>query len=330
VAYVGSSGINVMDYSHNVNSARLASPSNPINGITTNTTANVNARVPYLGFTAQGLQQNGFDGVYNYNSLQTTVRKQFSKGHAFQAAYTWSRNLSNVGFGAANVNDPNNKDTQYGPTYYSRPHRFIVSYQYELPFKAEGALGKLVGGWSVSGLTLAQQGNPLTLQDSRGGTVYLGSNPSTVEKGSSTAQLCAGKTYADILTQGSVKDRLGSASNPSATRFFNGSAFCAPRVIGDDGLATDWGTTGIGIVLGPGQFNTDFSVTKMTRISERETLQFRAEFFNLFNHPQFANPISAPNQIGGGGLLVNNAQFGVISSTSVNPRLIQFALRLQF
>jgi Carboxypeptidase regulatory-like domain/TonB-dependent Receptor Plug Domain/TonB dependent receptor len=330
VTYVGSSGINIMDYSHNINSAHLASPSNPINGITTNTAANANARVPYLGFTAQGLQQNGFDGVYNYNSLQATVRKQFSRGHAFQAAYTWSKNLSNVGFTAANVNDPNDMQRQYGLTPYSRPHRFVVSYQYELPFKAGGALGKLVQGWSVSGMTLAQQGTPLTLQDSRGGTVYLGGNPSSVEKGSSTAQLCAGKTYNDILTQGSVKDRLGSSANPSATRFFNSSAFCAPRVIGDDGTATDWGNTGIGIVLGPGQFNTDFSATKMTKIGERQSLQFRAEFFNLFNHAQFSNPSSAPTQIGGGGLLVNNALFGVITSTSVNPRLIQFALRLQF
>jgi hypothetical protein len=320
-----------MDYSHNVNSARLASASKPINGITTNTTANANARVPYLGFTAIGLQQNGFDGVYNYNSLQTTVRKKFSKGHAFQAAYTWSKNLSNVGFTSANVNNPNDMQQQYGPTYFSRPHRFVVSYQYDLPFKAEGALGKFVQGWSVSGLTLAQQGTPLTLQDSRGGTAYLGTNPSSVEKGSSTATLCSGASYDKILTQGSVKDRLGSVANPSATRFFNSTGvFCAPRVIGDDGLATDWGTTGVGIVLGPGQFNTDFSITKMTQVREGQNVQFRAEFFNIFNHAQFANPSSAANQINGGGLLVNNPLFGVITSTSVNPRLIQFALRYQF
>ena len=135
VAYVGSSGINIGDYSHNVNIAQLASPSNPINGITTNTQANASARVPYLGFTPIGLQQNAFDGVYNYNSLQTTVRKQFSRGFGFQGSYTFSKNLSNVGFNSANLNNPNDMDQQYGQTPYSRPHRFIVGYQYELPFK---------------------------------------------------------------------------------------------------------------------------------------------------------------------------------------------------
>ena len=329
VAYVGSSGINIMDYSHNVNSARLASPSNPINGITTNTRANVNGRVPYLGFTAIGLQQNGFDGVYNYNSLQTTVRKQFSKGHAFQGAYTWSKNLSTVGFTAANVNNPNNMDAQYGRTPFSRPHRFVVSYQYELPFKADGGLGKLVQGWSLSGLTLAQKGTPLTLQDGRGGTVYVGTSSNNVEKGSSTATLCSGASYDQILTSGSVKSRIGDTANPAATRFFNTTPFCAPRIIGDDGAATDWGNMGIGVVLGPGQFNTDFSVTKMTPIREGQNLQFRAEFFNLFNHAQFANP-GAPAFIGAAQLRVDSPLFGLITATSVNPRLIQFALRYQF
>src|SRR2546430_3669416 len=118
IAYVGSSGINIGDYSHVVNNARLASPSNPINGITTNTVQNAIARVPYLGFTPIGLQQNAFDGVYRYDSLQTTVRKQFSRGIGFQASYTWSKNLSNVGFNSANLNYSSDMDQQYGQTPY--------------------------------------------------------------------------------------------------------------------------------------------------------------------------------------------------------------------
>ena len=109
LAFVGSSGINILNYNHNVNSAHIASAANPIvlagnTLITTNTAANANARVPYLGFLAFGLQQNGFDGVYNYNSLQSTVRKNFSRGLGFQVSYTWSKNLSNVAFEAANLN----------------------------------------------------------------------------------------------------------------------------------------------------------------------------------------------------------------------------------
>jgi hypothetical protein len=324
-AYVGSSGINIANYSHNVNSARLASPSNPINGITTNTLQNASARVPYLGFTTIGLQQNGFDGVYNYNSLQGTVRKRFAGGFGFQASYTYNKNLSTVGFLAANLNNPNDLQQQYGPTPYSRPHRFVVSYQYELPFRASGALGKLVGGWAASGTTLAQKGNPLTLFDVRGGTIYYGAAPAgSYEKGMNRAQLCPGMTHDDILTKGSVKDRIGVTGNTTIPRFFNSAAFCAPPALGN---GTDFGNNGIGTVLGPGQFNTDFSITKTTSIAENQSVQFRAEFYNLFNHAQFAIP---PNVAANQTLYSSSPNFGLITATSVNPRLIQFALRYQF
>jgi hypothetical protein len=324
VGYVGSSGINIGDYSHVVNYAKLASPSNPINGITTNTVQNANARVPYLGFTAIGLQQNGFDGIYRYDSLQVTVRKNFYKGMGFQTAYTWSKNMSNVGFNSSNLNNPQDMGQQYGQTPYSRPHRFVATYQYDFPFKANGVLNKFVQGWGAMGSTIIQSGNPLTFWDVRGGTIY-GMVTGTYEKGMSRAQLCPGVTFDQIETKGSVKNRLGRTGDPNAPRFFNAAAFCAPPAIGN---GTDFGNSGVGIVRGPGQANFDFSLTKMTRIGEKQSVQFRTEFFNLFNHPQFAIPGSvAGNQT----LYANNAAlFGVITSTSVNPRLIQFALRYQF
>jgi hypothetical protein len=93
--------------------------------------------------------------------------------------------------------------------------------------------------------------------------------------------------------------------------------------------ATAYGNTGVGILPGPGQLNCDFSVLKTTRISEKQTLQFRAEFFNLFNHAQFsapskrsADPYVLPD--------VNSPTSGWIISTSVNPRVIQFALKYMF
>jgi hypothetical protein len=326
VSYVGSSGINIGDYSHNVNLAQLASPSKPINGITTNTTQNASARVPYLGFTTIGLQQNGFDGVYNYNSLQMTFRKQFSRGFGFQAAYTWSKNLTNVGWNSANINDPNDMNQQYGPAPYSRPQRFNVGYQYELPFKADGIAAKLVRGWMASGNVLIQSGNPLTLFDGRGGTIYTGTTPTNgSDKGASRAQLCSGKTYADISTKGRMQDRLGKPGDLSVPRFFDTTAFCAPTAIGN---GTDWGNTGVGIVRGPGQTNTDFSLTKTTPLGEKRSLQFRSEFFNLFNHPQFALPINAGNF--NSSLISSNASFGLITATSVSPRIVQFAVRIQF
>jgi hypothetical protein len=331
-AYVGSSGINIGDYNHNINTARLATPSSPINGFTTNTAANAAGRVPYLGFQPNGLQQNGFDGVYNYNSLQLTVRKQFSHGLAFQGAYTWSKNLSDVGFDAANLNNSTDLWQQYGATPFSRPHRFVFSYQYELPFKGSGALGKAIQGWAVGGLTTIQSGSPLTLFDNRAGSAFGTPGSGTVEQGMSRAQLCPGFSYSQIATDGDVKSRLGSTTDPTAKRFFNAAAFCAPPAIGSDG-SFDFGNTGVGIVRGPGQNNSDFQVTKLTRFSERQSLQFRAEFFNLFNHAQFAIPgyTTAPNNFSNNGpLFTSGANFGLITQTSVAPRLIQLALKYSF
>jgi hypothetical protein len=87
------------------------------------------------------------------------------------------------------------------------------------------------------------------------------------------------------------------------------------------GNGTGYGDSGVGILLGPGQFNFDASLIKNTRIKESQNIQFRAEFFNLFNHPQFANPALA---------LSTPATFGQITSSSVNPRIIQFALKYIF
>src|SRR5215471_19027418 len=92
---------------------------------TTTTSTNVNSRVPYLGYQPAGLQGTTFDAVHRYNSLQTTVRKQFSQGFSLQAAYTWSKNLTNlIGQGSANSNNASDLNQQIGPAEFSRPHRF--------------------------------------------------------------------------------------------------------------------------------------------------------------------------------------------------------------
>jgi hypothetical protein len=335
VAFVGSSGINIANYNHNINPAGLVCSaivttncSASINGQTTNTFANSSARVKYLGFAPFGLQQNGFDAVYNYNSLQTTIRKNFSRGIGFQASYTWSKNLSNVGFDAANLNLTTDMWQQYGQTPYSRPHRFVVSYQYELPFKFDNKiLQNSIGGWNVSGLTTFQSGNPITFIDSRGGNVYGTPFAGRIEEGVGRAQMAAGATYANIATSGSVKDRLGRIGQAASvvTRFFDPAAFAPPPVLGNTG-EFGFGNTGVGIVRGPHQANFDFSTSKVIRIAEGKTLTFRGEFFNVFNHAQFAMATG----VGGGIIQANGPNFGVITNTSVNPRLVQFGLRFAF
>ena len=325
VGYVGSSGINLEDFSHNYNTAQLASAADPINGVTTNTLENINLRVPYLGFVPTGLLGTGYDLISNYNSLQVTLRKQFSRGLTMQAAYTWSKSLTNSSENSANYNNASDLAQQYGPSYFNRPHRFIVNYTYDLPFgKQPGALGKLTSGWSISGVTTIQDGQALTIIDSNAGTIY-GTSAGYTDSGIARAHLCPGMTYANIASTGCIKQRLGGSSGGPG--YFNPAAFCPAPTIGD---GTGFGNSGMGIILGPGQFNWDFSVLKNTSLGESRSLQLRAEFFNIFNHTQFDNP--NPNSIPYQPALPNVSapNFGQIVNTSVNPRVIQLALKFVF
>jgi hypothetical protein len=318
MAYVGSNAINITDYNHNYNDAAIATPSNPVNGITTTTIANRDLRVPYLGFTTKGLQGAANDGISNYNSLQLTLRKQLSHGIAFQAAYTYSKSLSDILDWTANSNLSRNLAQQYGPTDFNRPQRLVINYGWDLPFPSrKGAMGAILGGWNLSGVTTIQSGTPLILTDTTGGTAYV-VNSNDHDFGWSRPQMCPGKTYNDIPTSGSLQSRLNG--------YWNKSAFCAPPVIGDDGQATAFGNAGVGILRGPGQFNFDTAFLKTTRIHENHMIQFRAEFFNLFNHAQFSNPGATATA----NNLVDVNTKNAITDVSVNPRIIQFGLKYIF
>jgi hypothetical protein len=346
VGYVGSSAINQTDYNHNVNTAVLASAASPSNfGITTTTTQNVALRVPYLGFQPAGLQETAFDGIANYNSLQATVRKNFNHGFSFQAAYTWSKTMTDLEGWAANWNNNSDLSQQYGEAYYNRPQRFVFNYNWDVPLgKHNGVLGAITKGWNVSGVTTIQSGQPLTFTDAKGGTAYgvFGANSiNPTNFGGATfgannysrSQFCAGTTFATIASSGGIEQRLGGQSGGPG--FWNPSAFCAAPAIMPDGVtvttqaacpscATLYGNSGVGIARGPSQFNWDLAIIKTTRVGgihENASLMFRAEFFNAFNHPQFNNPGTANS---------TPATFGVITSTSVAPRLIQFALKYTF
>ncbi len=305
VGYVGSSGINLMDIYRNYNTAQLATAANPVNGQTANTLANVTLRVPYLGYQPGGLQGTDFVGISNYNSLQATLRKQFSHGLTMQASYTWSKSLSDLSVNSfylnANSNNPQDLRQQYGPSGYNRPQRLSVNYQYDLPFgQREGIAGKLASGWSVAGVTTIQDGDALTITDARGGSIY--------GAGNSRAQLCGNGQ--PLLTSGPTTSRLNG--------YINSAAFCAPPTGGIYGNGTGFGNSGVGTVLGPGQFNWDIALIKQTKLTEGQSLVFRTEFYNAFNHPQFADPSTA---VGSGF---------TITSMSVNPRLIQFGLKYIF
>ncbi len=315
VGYVGSRGTR-LPRSRGLNQARLASPDNPIRGETTNTVANIPQRVPIQGFAAveTGIRSLETEGQFWYNDVEVSVTKRFSRGLQFLASYTFSRTLDTDGFdteslssGASNQGDQRNPRARFGPSGFSRDHRFVLSYLYELPSPADrtGFSGRLLGGWSVAGVTTFQSGQHLTL---------LGTNAANVFGiTGDRVQLAPECTNDDLGNPGSVTDKLDN--------FFN-SACISPSwpVIGDDGVGTDFGNSGVGIVEGPDQRNFDIAIIKRTQLTENTNIEFRAELFNAFNTPQFANPEVDTDQ----------ANFGTINETSVSPRIIQFALKINF
>ena len=368
--YVGSKGINLTDYNHNQNGATLVTPSTDPYGLclpsgfdgatgqVCNTANNAAFRVPVLGYEPIGLQQSDFNGSSNYNSLQATVRHQFGHGLSMQAAYTWDKNMSDIFFGnSANINDalalktkpsPNGPaHGQWGPVSFDRFQRFVLNYSYDLPFGrgAEGITKKLINGWNVSGVTIAQTGNPLTFIGGGSGGAY-GTNQQLSFQGVTTAEICPSFSNGQLKSGGSATSHVAG----STTGYFNTAAFAcsAPLVpFGDPGFfnagfppasnpaATDYGNSGVGIVTGPGQFNWDFSIVKNTQITEHLRMQFRSDFYNAFNHPQFAPPQGA--NFGTVGFenvgnftspLTPTGNF--ITATSVNPRLIQFGVHFFF
>ena len=344
--------------------------------VTVNTTENTPARVSYLGYSAGGLTATNTVGDAHYNSLQAELRHNFSNGMLLQASYTWSRNNTNVNsaepglldvgqtdFGTSGSNNPLDFAQQYGPYSGERTQRLIVSYSYDLPWKStEGISGKVLSGWTVSGVTTLQNGQPFTITDGGGGSIYggasrallsaaftgkCGSNgvcqpsKSVATSGSTTARVLSdlpGSPTYNPATGGWINQNaftsfasipadspycIGGISNPtgSATALCGSSPFSATPsnyII----AGTGWGNAPIGIITGPGQWNWDLSLQKNTKITEWGTLQFRTEFYNAWNHPQFSNPNSTA-AFGG-------STFGQINSTDVAPRVIQFGLKLLF
>ncbi len=327
--YVGTLGRHLIS-PHQLNQAALASPSAPIRGVTTNlgSAANVRLRVPILGFSPIGLIDIDSVAVSRYDSLEVSLTKRLSRGLQFLASYTFAHAYSDAGTntGASGTGPvPGNqvdRHANYGRADFNREHRFIFSYVYNFPTMKAGNrfVSGLLGGWSISGVTTIQSGTPLTITGTNAQNAY--------GIASDRAQFAVGCDASGLLTTGSVISRLGGASlgpgyfnNACINRSGTGAAAWIPV---EAGGGTAFGNSGVGIVTGPGQNSSDIAIVKRTRLhflTEGSNLEFRTEFFNVFNTPQFSNP---------GTSVSSAATFGVISSTSVNPRIIQFALKLNF
>ncbi len=325
LGYVGSRATRILRF-RQVNQAQLASPEHPINGITTNTVANARDRVWVLGMAPNGLFQLETYGFAMHNSLQTSVTKRFSQGFQFQTSYTFGKTLDDVpnGQGLNSVwggffsNDVYNRHQAWGPADFDRRHRLVGNYLWELPLlpKATGFLGVLAHGWQISGVTTFQTGKPLTISDNRGGSIFGG----TAFR--SRAELCPGITHGSIPTSGSVNSRIDG--------YVDYNAFCPPVAIGN---GRGFGTLGRGVIHGPDQRNFDMAISKRIPMKGKEgsNIEFRAEFFNLFNTTQFDDPaltIPSGNFDKLTPAIVGN--FGKVQAAKVAPRLVQFALKYNF
>jgi hypothetical protein len=249
---------------------------------------------PFPQFNSVGLIAATY-GVSNYYAGVLKAEKRFSKGYNFLATYTWSKNIGNLDaisgdLGAAQAtSDYYNRRLDKGPDALDIEHRFTWSSVFELPGRRR--LGRVLGGWKVGAIALAQSGGAFT----------------ATTQTNTTNVFSAGAQRANLLRNPNLPN-----SQKSLTHWFDTSAFELPAPF-------TFGTAGRGILRADGRVNFDFSLNKDFKPRESVAAQFRAETFNAFNHPDFALPGSG---LGGPG-------FGVINSAT-DARIVQFGLRLSF
>jgi hypothetical protein len=229
-------------------------------------------------------------GKSNYNSLQASLRVNGWKGVTSVVNYVWSRSIDNSSDGedfvpnAAQPQDSTNPNAEYGPSNFNIPQRFTWVFSYELP-KSSGGWQRLKNGWGLDSTVTLQSGQPFTLNynaeddysgsgegydrpDVVGPIVYNYKKPSNFLQLSSFAMPCT--TNPAIL---------------NGTSPLTGTALdCVPGT-------RHFGTLGRNGLEGPPYKQWDVALYKNTSISERVTLQLRAEFFNILNHPNFSNPV---------------------------------------
>ncbi len=258
----------------------------------------------FANLTAPGLGSFLMESNANSsnNSLQASLNKRLSRGLQMLLSYTYAHSIddysgsdvSDITLLPGNmVNEVNNRAS----SDFDRRHRFVASWVYDLPdaYKGDSAIVRgTLNHWSVSGIAALQSGTPFSIygQDSA--------------FQATTGDLAPGRTIASAIKSGNVADRLGE--------YFDTTAFVQPTAFGD------FGQLPRNILRGPKQINTDFSLMKSFKIVESQNLTFMAQFFNLFNNVNFANPIN----------IKSSASFGQIASTSTGPRVMAFGLEYKF
>jgi hypothetical protein len=291
IAYVGSKGTHLYT---------LRDLNQPLPGQTNLSRAQ---RFPFPAF---GLVEYRDDnGISNYNSMEATLDKRFRRGYTIRAAYTFSKSLDNsfehLTSGGSNSFPQNARDLHswYGLSDFNVRHRFVANGIWELPlghgrkYFQDGIASALLGGWELSGDFNVRSGKPFTVTQS-GDPLSLGSLSTTLP---------------DLVADPRV-------SNQTIERWFDPTAF---RVL--TATTNRFGTEGRNVLIGPGFASLDFSIHRRFGLgAESRYLDFRWEVFNALNRANFG----LPNRT------INSSNVGTITTLAGDPRVMQFALRLNF
>jgi hypothetical protein len=271
------------------------------------TTAGLNARRPYEPtpntYVFGPIVLNNHANNANYNALQATLTRRFSHGFSLLTSYVWARSMDISSIDPANItltlSNQIKIKADYARSDYNIPNYFFASYIWAVPgTKRFGFVGKeLLTGWQVNGITSIHGGIPVN--------VISGT---------------------DSNRDGVSTDRPNQVGNPALSNgrsraqkiagYFNTAAFVAPPA------TQAYGNVRRNSIQGPGFFNTDLSTFKNFKVWRESQLQFRAEFFNLFNNMNLGNPTTQ----------LTSGNYGKITAlaTNYNPRVVQFALKLSF
>ena len=373
LAYVGNHGV------HGVlpipfNQPRIASTGSPVNGQTvsygyqvpgvaeetfnTSTGGNTDLRAPFIGYSPNSVFYEA-EGNANYNALQFSATKLLSHGLTLNAAYTWSHSLdSQSGLGLFFTgNDPLNPKSAYASSDFDRTHVFSISYHYLFPkiHRDGGWLPVVANGWGLSGITVAQSGQPYSIYDFSGGvaSVFYGTNNFI---GNPILPLLPGQTPASAQN---VPSSISSANTgPTLVNITSfGLPLITPGQLGvpaGDPYETSFGSTGRNIFRSSFQTRFDFSVFKEFQLTERFKLRFDTQAFNIFNRPSFDAPsnnvsfnpfFNNPPQYGpsfgtsfftpcnaatGAYVCPPTGSGGIVQHTIGSPRFLQMALHLSF
>jgi hypothetical protein len=271
----------------------------------------------------------------NYHAWQTTLRKRYTNGLELNLNYTYAKALDDVSdafttknaSGAAYPTDSMNPHLDYGPADFDVRNRFVASFVYDLPFAKSS---RWLGGWQVNGIVSVQNGANFSVTNSsvdsnadnqfNDRAVYIGSGKITNAINHNVSPAHGYLTASDPATGNNTS--FGMLNGPHTTDVpcvANGGAWCETGEMQRNSL------------VGPGFFNEDVGFSKKFKINERAAFKLEANFFNLFNHPNFL----PPNLVQGGANLNSASTFGQSQATFTNqqtggPRITQLAIRFDF